>query len=143
MRLARRDLGGRAELRRRVPRERGRGRRRGELHRATELEHDEARDVGDLARHAARDPGDEREGAALARLEDDILDTVHAEGRWRADDPRLHVEVEPLLAGIGGIGAEEAGAGALEDEVARGRLRPDVPPGGLVRRPFTLSGPPV
>src|SRR3546814_5473667 len=60
---------------------------------------------------------DLREGAALARLEGDILDAVHAEGRWRADDPRLHVEVEQLLAGIGGIGAEAAGAGALEDEV--------------------------
>src|SRR3546814_16485140 len=111
MRLARRDLGGRAELRRRVPRERGRGRRRGELHRATELEHDEARDVGDLARHAARDPGDEREGAALARLEGAILDTAHAEGRWRPYNPRPHVEAGQLLAGIGRMGRETAGAG--------------------------------
>src|SRR3546814_19680648 len=83
---------------------------------------------------------DLREGAALARLEGDILDAVHAEGRWRADDPRLHVEVEQLLAGIGGIGAEAAGAGALEDEVARGRHRAAVPRGGIVDRPCDLAG---
>ena len=140
MRLARCDLLRRAELRGRIPRQRRRCGRGGELHRAAEFEHHEARDVGHFARHAARDPGDERKGAVLAGLESDILHSADAEGRWRADDPRLHVEVEELLAGVGGIGAEAPGARSLEDQIACRGHRAAIPCRGIIDAPGDLAG---
>src|SRR3546814_18759417 len=85
MRLARRDLRRRAELRRRVPRAGGRRRRGGKLARAAVLEHDETRQARHLARPPAPDSCDQRNGPALARLGGDILDADHAAGPWGAD----------------------------------------------------------
>lgn len=55
------------------------------------------------------------------------MHAADAEGRRRADYARLHVEVEQLFTGIGGIGAEPARAGALEHQIARGGHRSAIP----------------
>ena len=139
VRLPGRDIRSRSELRGRIPHISGRFGQGGQGDLATELEHNQARDIRHRRARRTGIARYQREGPALAGQEGDILFAIHGIGRGTRQDARLHIQVQQLLAGIGGIGPEFTQGGALEDQISCRRHGAAIPRCRMVDGPFRLA----